>query len=202
MKIGSSNRRRGRACENFRTLKIHTAINWVVKVVKFPATPSLPLSLPPSLTLAELGGDPSVSRGRNYFTRMTEGVGSVLSPLRRRDARWRTECISEIRAAFSIFCSKPYRITPTLGRFWLKMTVNNLWADIEFVLRNSSIFREFFLPCMWFLSFQASFRLHFHCACRWELAWKWKEPHTGKKEWSEYATIAEHKFYVWLYSEV
>ena len=28
------------------------------------------------------------------------------------------------------------------------------------LLRNCSIFREFFLPCMWFLSFQASFHLH------------------------------------------
>ena len=65
------------------------------------------------------------------------------------------------------------------------------------MLRNSSIFRLFLLPCMWFLSFQASFRLHFHCAHRWKLAWKWKEPHTGRKEWSEYATIAEHKLYVW-----
>ena len=69
-------------------------------------------------------------------------------------------------------------------------------TDVEFVLRNCSIFRELFLPCMWFLSFQAGFCLHFHSAGRWKLAWKWKEPHTGKKEWSEYATIAEQKFYV------
>ena len=45
--------------------------------MKFPATPSLPLSLPPSLTLAELGGDLSVGKGRNYFTRMTEELGSI-----------------------------------------------------------------------------------------------------------------------------
>ena len=43
---------------------------------------------------------------------------------------------------------------------------SQLHSDIEFVLRNSSIFRDSLLPCMWFLSFQASFRLHFHCARR------------------------------------
>ena len=53
-----------------------------------------------------------------------------------------------------------------------------------------------FFPVCGFLHFQTSFRLHFHCACRWKLAWKCKEPHTGTKEWSEYAIIAEHKLCV------
>ena len=81
---------------------------------------------------------------------------------------------------------------------WTDVRVG-LFSDIEFVLRNRSIFISFFLPCMCFLSFPASFLLHFHCAHRWKLAWKWKEPHTGKKEWSEYATIVEHTLYVWLF---
>ena len=54
-------------------------------------------------------------------------------------------------------------------------------TDLEFVLRNCSIFREFFLPCMWFLSFQASFRLHFHCARRWKLAWNERNHIQGRK---------------------
>ena len=29
--------------------------------------------------------------------------------------------------------------------------------DIEFVLRNSSIFRDFLLPCMWLFSFSSQF---------------------------------------------
>ena len=42
--------------------------------MKFPATPSLPL---PLRLLAELGGDLSVGKGRNYFTRTTEELGSI-----------------------------------------------------------------------------------------------------------------------------
>ena len=61
--------------------------------------------------------------------------------------------------------------------------------DIEFVLRNSSIFRSFLLPCMCFLSFSSQFS----SACRVKMQTKVENwlvlkattYSTGKKDWSE-----------------
>ena len=49
---------------------------------------------------------------------------------------------------------------------------------------------------MLFLSFSSQFSSACTVKMQMKTGLKWKE-HTGKKEWSEYATIAEHKFYVW-----
>ena len=50
---------------------------------------------------------------------------------------------------------------------------------------------------MWFFSFSSQFSSACTVKMQTKTGLKWKEPLTGKKEWSECATFAEHKFYVW-----
>ena len=91
--------------------------------------------------------------------------------------------------------SIPHRIA---SRLWINRAAEQTWNLWTTGVAYSHIF--FFPVCASF-HFQASFCLHFYCARRPKLTWEWKDPHTEKKETSEYDTPTVQIFHICCWTQ-